>query len=157
MTNPAIYPFDMAAVSEKESVICNRIIGAIRPDTIIPIFSCCPDRSHWMTYPASPSPNQIHDPGQAWNALTIGAYTTKTTQDEPEFQPVAAEGSLSPFTSTYTLWDSVWPLKPDVVFEGGNAGANDAFADCFDCLDISSPPPRSEKYQIRILMKLLRI
>lgn len=48
------------------------------------------DRSHWMTYPASFSLNQIHDPGQAWNALTIGAYTTKTTLDEPEYQPVTA-------------------------------------------------------------------
>jgi hypothetical protein len=55
------------------------------------------------------------------------------------------------------MYDSVRPLKPDVVYEGGNAGANVTFADCFDCLDLSSPPPRSEKYQNRVLMKLLRI
>lgn len=103
------------------------------------------DRSHWMTYPASLSLNQIHDPGQAWNALTIGAYTTKTTLDEPEFQPVAAEGSLSPFTSTSTLWESVWPLKPDVVFEGGNAGANGAFADCFASLELLTTDARHHR------------
>ena len=98
-----------------------------------------------MTYPASLSLNQIHDPGQAWNALTIGAYTTKTTLDEPEFQPVAAEGSLSPFTSTSTLWESVWPLKPDVVFEGGNAGANGAFADCFASLELLTTDARHHR------------
>lgn len=103
------------------------------------------DRSHWMTYPTSLSLNQIHDPGQAWNALTIGAYTTKTTLDEPEFQPVATEGSLSPFTSTSTLWDSVWPLKPDVVFEGGNAGANGAFADCFASLELLTTDARHHR------------
>jgi hypothetical protein len=75
------------------------------------------DRSHWMEYPSSLSVNQIHDPAQAWNALTVGAYTNKTTIDEAEFRPVAAEGSLSPFTSTSTMWDSVWPLKPDVVLK----------------------------------------
>lgn len=99
------------------------------------------DRSHWMTYPASLSLNQIHDPGQAWNVLTIGAYTTKTTLDEPEFQPVAAEGSLSPFTSTSTLWDSVWPLKPDVVFEGGNG----TFADCFASLELLTTDARHHR------------
>lgn len=94
------------------------------------------DRSHWMEYPSSLSVNQIHDPAQAWNALTVGAYTNKTTIDETEFRPVAAEGSLSPFTSTSTMWDSVWPLKPDVVFEGGNAATNGEFADNFASLEL---------------------
>ncbi|MGM8709646.1 S8 family serine peptidase [Enterobacter hormaechei subsp. steigerwaltii] len=115
------------------------------------------DSSYWMTYPANLSLNQINYPGQAWNALTIVAYTTKATQEDPEYQPVAAEGSLSSFTSTSKMYESVWPLKPDVVFVGGNAVSNGTFADCFDCINLSSPPPRSEKYQNRILMKLLRI
>lgn len=94
------------------------------------------DRSHWIAYPTSLSVNQIHDPAQSWNALTVGAYTNKTTIDEAEFRPVAAEGSLSPFTSTSTMWDSVWPLKPDVVFEGGNAATNGEFADNFVSLEL---------------------
>jgi len=94
------------------------------------------DRTHWITYPDSLSVNQIHDPGQAWNALTVGAYTCKTTISEPDFQAIATEGSLSPFTSTSIMWDSVWPLKPDVVFEGGNAATNGEFADNFASLEL---------------------
>lgn len=94
------------------------------------------DRDHWMTYPDSLSVNQIHDPGQAWNALTVGASTHKIEIDEAGFQPLASEGGLSPFTSTSTQWDSVWPLKPDVVFEGGNAATNREFADNFSSLEL---------------------
>lgn len=94
------------------------------------------DRDHWQAYPSSLSVNQIHDPAQAWNALTVGACTHKTTIDEADFQPLAAEGGLSPFTSTSTMWDSSWPLKPDVVFEGGNAASNGEFADNFASLEL---------------------
>ncbi|WP_244319773.1 MULTISPECIES: S8 family peptidase [Pantoea] len=94
------------------------------------------DRGHWLTYPSSLSVNQIHDPGQAWNALTVGACTYKCTIDEADFQPLAPIGGLSPFTSTSTMWESVWPMKPDVVFEGGNAASNGEFADNFACLEL---------------------
>lgn len=94
------------------------------------------DRDHWKNYPASISLNQIHDPAQAWNAITVGACTHKTIIDEADFRPLAGEGGLSPFTTTSTLWDSVWPLKPDVVFEGGNAAADGEFADTFASLEL---------------------
>lgn len=94
------------------------------------------DRDHWHNYPDSLSINQIHDPAQAWNALTVGAYTQKTEPGEADFQAVAKEGGLSPFTSTSTLWDSAWPLKPDVVFEGGNAATNGEFTDNFAGLEL---------------------
>lgn len=94
------------------------------------------NRDHWNAYPSSLSVNQIHDPAQAWNALTVGACTSKTTVDETDFRPLASEGGLSPFTSTSTMWDSVWPLKPDVVFEGGNAASNGEFADSFASLEL---------------------
>jgi len=83
------------------------------------------DQQSWATYPASLSTRGIRDPGQAWNALTVGAYTEKVNITEPDAQgltPVAPSGGLSPYSRTSILWDNVWPLKPDVVFEGGNAG-----------------------------------
>lgn len=83
------------------------------------------DAQSWNAYPASLSSRGIRDPGQAWNALTVGAYTEKVTISEPDGQglvPVAPGGGLSPYTRTSSGWPSVWPLKPDVVFEGGNAG-----------------------------------
>ena len=82
----------------------------------------------WSTYPASLSTNGVRDPGQAWNALTVGAFTQKVVIAEANAQgstPVAPMGGLSPYTSTSASWEPAWPLKPDVVFEGGNA-ARDA-------------------------------
>lgn len=76
----------------------------------------------WMTYPDSLTTNLVHDPGQAWNAITVGAFTNKVDTEIPHVAPVAAEGGLSPYTTTSATWDSAWPLKPDVVCEGGNVG-----------------------------------
>lgn len=84
------------------------------------------EHSAWMDYPASLSTNLIHDPGQSWNAITVGAYTDKIETDTVGVRAIAAGGGLSPFTTTSRTWDSAWPLKPDVVLEGGNVG-KDAF------------------------------
>ena len=79
----------------------------------------------WGAYPDSLSTNGIRDPAQSWNALTVGAYTNKvniTESDSQHWHPIAPAGGLSPYTTTSFTWDKAWPLKPDVVFEGGNAG-----------------------------------
>ncbi len=78
----------------------------------------------WAEYPSSISTNLIHDPGQAWNALTVGAYTQKVSIDETDaagYVAIAPAGGLSPMTSSSATWERAWPLKPDIVFEGGNA------------------------------------
>lgn len=85
------------------------------------------DAQTWDTYPAGLGTRGIRDPGQAWNALTVGAYTEKvniTEADAQGYAPVAPEGGVSPYSRTSSGWNSAWPLKPDVVFEGGNAGRN---------------------------------
>jgi hypothetical protein len=82
------------------------------------------DPNAWSQYPHSNSTDGIHDPGQAWNALTVGASTELVRITEPDtddYQPIAPAGGLSPFSTTSQTWQSHWPLKPDVVFEGGNA------------------------------------
>ena len=79
-------------------------------------------------YPDGNDTDGIHDPAQAWNALTVGAYTelTDITEDDTAgYSPVAPEGGLSPFSTTSLVWQSEWPMKPDVVLEGGNVGADD--------------------------------
>ncbi|WP_456408232.1 S8 family peptidase [Thiolapillus sp.] len=88
------------------------------------------DPDAWAQYPGSNSTDGIHDPGQAWNALTVGAVTELihiTEPDADDYQPIAPAGGLSPFSTTSQTWQPHWPLKPDVVFEGGNA-AKDAFS-----------------------------
>ena len=58
----------------------------------------------------------------------MGAFTNLTAITEPDagdYHPIAPEGGLSPFSTTSSVWQTHWPMKPDVVFEGGNA-AKDA-------------------------------
>lgn len=85
------------------------------------------DSNAWSEYPSSNTTDGIHDPGQAWNALTIGAFTNLVdiAEDDTEnYQPIAPAGGLSPFSTTSATWEKHWPIKPDIVLEGGNA-AND--------------------------------
>lgn len=95
-------------------------------------------RSHdaWMTYPDSLATNLVHDPGQTWNALTVGACTHKIDTEIAGLAAIAAEGGLSPYTTTSRTWDSAWPLKPDVVFEGGNVGKDELGASGVPALNL---------------------
>lgn len=100
-----------------------------------------PTQENYSNYPSSNQVNEIHDPAQAWNALTVGACTHKTTIDEvgTEFcTPVAKSGSLSPYSSTSLVWmNTQWPYKPDVVFEGGNISHDSKFGTFFDTESLS--------------------
>jgi hypothetical protein len=81
------------------------------------------DPLEWKAYPASNFSKQVHDPAQAWNALTVGALTLRDRITHPNyagFTPIAKPHELSPYTSTSLLWAKPWPIKPEVVFEGGN-------------------------------------
>lgn len=92
-----------------------------------------------LEYPQNNELQDIHDPAQAWNALTVGAYTNKVTiTEDASYTPLAKAGSLSPHSSTSVLWDNSKPIKPEVVFEGGNVGKdNDT------CLTFASLMPLS--------------
>ena len=86
------------------------------------------DPDAWSQYPVSNETDGVHDPAQAWNALTVGASTDLariTEEDASGYTPIAPAGGLSPFSTTSLTWQRHWPFKPDVVCEGGNA-ANDA-------------------------------
>lgn len=81
-------------------------------------------QASWSGYIAENDTHQVHDPGQAWNAVTVGAYTERVaynTADLPGHRLIGEPGSLSPASSTSVTWAQIWPNKPDVVFEGGNA------------------------------------
>jgi hypothetical protein len=74
-------------------------------------------------YPDRNDLEEIESPAQAWNPLVVGAYTDKIGIFHPDFdgwQPVAPAGDLSPASRTSGIWDRQWPIRPDVVFEGGN-------------------------------------
>lgn len=74
-------------------------------------------------YPTKNELESIHDPAQAYNALTVGSYTRMDRIDQNVWQgvkPLASNGGMSPSNSTSLIWDNQWPNKPDLVFEGGN-------------------------------------
>ncbi len=69
----------------------------------------------------------VQDPAQAWNALTVGACTELAVVQDPSlsgWSPVALPGDLSPYSTTSVGFESSWPIKPEVVFEGGNVLAS---------------------------------
>lgn len=97
------------------------------------------DSNAWMEYPQSNASDSIHDPAQAWNALTVGAMTGLariTETDAQHYTPIAEIGGLSPFSTTSQTWQPHWPLKPDVVFEGGNAAKDELFATSLHSLSL---------------------
>lgn len=74
-------------------------------------------------YPDRNDLEEAESPAQAWNALVVGAYTDKINIVDPaygQWSAVAPAGDLSPSSRTSGIWDRQWPIRPDVVFEGGN-------------------------------------
>jgi hypothetical protein len=91
-------------------------------------------------YPDSLMTDSIHDPAQSWNAITVGAVTTLTEITDTTlsgYSALATEGQISPFSTTSLTWENnKWPLKPEVVFEGGNI-AVDTSKFATECNDLS--------------------
>ncbi|MET0087592.1 MAG: S8 family peptidase [Sedimenticola sp.] len=102
------------------------------------------DREQRHEYPHSNLTDAIHDPGQSWNALTVGAFTEKNFIDPgvyPGWESIAPIGDLSPSSCTSLDWgNQAWPIKPDIVLEGGNMAINpdNGQADYVDSLDVLS-------------------
>jgi hypothetical protein len=69
----------------------------------------------------------VEDPAQAWNVLTVGAMTELCVIRQAGWdgwQPIAESGDLCPTSRTSLAWSADnqkgWPIKPDLVMEGGN-------------------------------------
>jgi hypothetical protein len=82
-----------------------------------------PNLDDLIDYPAINYSTSIQNPAQSWNALTVGAFTEKIKINDSSFddyETLAGEGELSPHSTTSLIWERKWPIKPEVVFEGGN-------------------------------------
>lgn len=101
------------------------------------------DPSEWQAYPDANFTISIHDPGQAWNALTVGAFTSLDHIENPElaanYTPLASAGQISPYSTSSRTWatEQRWPNKPDIVLEGGNVAVDaSGFGSQFDDLSL---------------------
>lgn len=114
----------------------------IRRLFVIAAGNASPDA--YQRYPNGNLIEEIHDPGQSWNAITVGAYTELVEIRDSTlegYSPLAPSGGLSPSSTTSKTWPHrKWPIKPDVVFEGGNvaAGPNDSRQEPLDLQLIST-------------------
>ncbi len=95
------------------------------------------DPTERHNFPNNNITEEVHDPGQAWNALTVGGYTEKVWLDAakyPGWQPISPSGDLSPSSCTTMEWVKTWPIKPDIVMEAGNMALSphDGTADYID-------------------------
>ena len=72
--------------------------------------------------------SEVESPAHAWNVLGVGAFTNKveiTSAGYGNWQAFAPRGDLCP-TSRTAPWNTTWPIKPDIVLEGGNLGVDPA-------------------------------
>lgn len=105
------------------------------------------DMNAWPHSPASNRTDSVHDPAQAWNTLTVGAYTelVNISEPAPDYCAIAPSGGLSPFSTTSATWSQDRPLKPDILFEGGNAGKDRYGAVTFDSLSLTTTSFRPQQ------------
>lgn len=82
-----------------------------------------PDVDH-NNYIESCKANAVQSPAQAWNALTVGAYTEKILVGDESFKPLAAPGGVSPYSCSSYPWHEK-RNKPEIVMEGGNVAYHD--------------------------------
>ncbi len=107
-----------AIVSGAEEENMQRLMFVSAGNTTVPEIIDTKD------YKAAVINHSIENPGQAWNAVTVGAYTELVQIEDPlydGFSALADSGNYSPYTSSSTYWDhKKWPIKPEILLEGGN-------------------------------------
>jgi hypothetical protein len=104
-------------------LLCSGAGELLNPARLVCVSSGNAEMVDGYTYPDSNHTDCLEDPAQSWNALTVGAYTEKTTVQEQDFsgwEPIAPAGDMSPSNTTSMSWPGEWPNKPDLVLEGGN-------------------------------------
>lgn len=86
--------------------------------------------------------NPIQDPAQAWNIITVGAYTDFYSVQDTNYhnwtlmsQP--GELTVSSTSSVMWTWGKNAPIKPEVVFEGGNYLLSPCGQNMDSCDDLS--------------------
>lgn len=129
-----------------------QLIGEPDPDSSRLIVVAAGNVFPYMDdYRTNSETSPIEDPAQAWNALTVGAYTELAdTPQHPQYagwSPLAQPGELSPHSRTSVMFDQRrWPIKPDICMEGGNVLSNGAgdFDERHSSLSLRSTGNRSD-------------
>ncbi|KQN07160.1 hypothetical protein ASE85_18720 [Sphingobium sp. Leaf26] len=123
-------PHDGAPTSWSTEIdqLASGVSGAQPQARLIPVSAGNSDNNKFSAAPylgvCDHPDNELESPAQAWNAISVGAYTEKTMLPAGAALTIVAPfGDLSPSSRTAS-WSSTWPLKPDIVLEGGNWAAD---------------------------------
>lgn len=114
------------------------VTDGIKKLFVISAGNVTPEEIESVSYFDANINHSVENPGQAWNALTIGAYTDRvglSSEDFDGWQVVADRGELSPYSSTSLEWDGRWPIKPEILLDGGNMITDGEHVDT--CDDVS--------------------
>lgn len=88
-------------------------------------------KSFYQNFPTENHLHKIEDPAQAANVLSVGAYTKHTglppDQKYSSMTALAKKDGISPHTKSGAVTNFRLPIKPDIVFEGGNFAVDKSF------------------------------
>jgi len=118
---------DRGRPSSWSSAIDQVTFGEDRKRLLVVSAGNTPIDNDIINYPEKQITESVQDPAQSWNALTVGSYTQLTTLTDPSlsgYTPIADVNQLSPYSTTSSTWESKWPIKPDIVMEGGNVAVD---------------------------------
>ena len=66
--------------------------------------------------------NTVQDPASAYNALTVGYWASEANINQAGYELYTELTDIGPTSTSSNSWYKSSPLKPEVVFEGGNYG-----------------------------------
>jgi hypothetical protein len=121
-----------------DSIVSGAINGDEKRLFFVSAGNVYPSELSDSEYPTANSLHSVENPGQAWNAITIGAYSRAVQIQDgllKNYHAVADNGELSPYSSTSVMWDQKWPIKPEILCDGGNVATNGS--DYTECTDLS--------------------
>ncbi len=82
-------------------------------------------------YPSRNDRERAENPSQSWNGVSVGAISEKAFSEDQKlngWEIVAPPGQISPTSRTSINWlEKDWPIKPEIVFEGGNRITDGSF------------------------------
>ena len=117
------HPVPDAAASSSSAAIDETLYNNGACDSLLMISAGNVEETGGLDYPDYLYLKSIQDPAQAWNAITVGAYTRKVAIQDPLYRGlrvIAPTDGISPFSSTSVIWGPN-AIKPEIVMEGGNA------------------------------------
>ena len=128
------------------------VCWCFRPGT-----SRIPTRGSTTLIPTTPTACTIRRrPGTRWRWVACTELVRITEPDTDEYTPIAPRGGLSPFSTTSLTWEKFWPLKPDVVLEGGNAAKDLVSAVTADSLSLLTAHHRPNERSSLLLPRRVR-